>query len=531
MKRADLLELAARNLRESVLRNSLTTLGVAVGVASLVAMLSLGVGLQALADQRLNRSGIFDTVVVYSRREIPSFDRAERRALRAGSATARRLDPAARAEMAALTNVTEVYPEVRFAIEARFGEQSNFTTVAGLPLSARENDAFDQMLGSYFSSDSANEAILHADFARDLLPTPSADGGTGAQPASPTSGADPSSAANQPAASAKQSSQADQPATADPRLASLIGQTLTLRYAERVPLANATGDAASSDARTNAPSKQRLEPGLSASDGASPGQSRQDAGATQDDSGYGFSVLRREKQMRIVGIVESEPFGGVRSFARGRVFIPITVAEQLNALQTSALRDAIRADAGETIYTSLLVRVADPVYVLAVQDAIKQMGFTTWSFLDATRNLRRFFAVLDLFLGIFGSLALAVASLGIINTLVMAILERRREIGIMKALGASDRDIKQLFFAEAGAMGLAGGAAGVALGWAIGQLINFGANLWLARQDLPPEQIWATPWWLIASALAFSVLVSLAAGLYPAARAAKLDPVQALRYE
>jgi len=145
--------------------------------------------------------------------------------------------------------------------------------------------------------------------------------------------------------------------------------------------------------------------------------------------------------------------------------------------------------------------------------------------------MRIVFAIFDTFLGVFGSLALAVASLGIVNTLVMAILERRREIGIMKALGASDRDIKQIFFAEAGAMGLAGGALGVLLGWGIGRIIDFGTNIWLARQELPEQHIWLVPWWLVAAALAFSVLVSLAAGLYPAARAAKLDPVQALRYE
>jgi len=159
------------------------------------------------------------------------------------------------------------------------------------------------------------------------------------------------------------------------------------------------------------------------------------------------------------------------------------------------------------------------------------LGFSTFSLLDATQNLQRFFAVLDLFLGMFGSLALAVASLGIINTLVMAILERRREIGIMKALGASDVDVKGLFFAEAGAMGFVGGLAGVALGWGIGRVINFGTNIYLRRQELPPETIWWVPWWLVVGAIAFAILVSFLSGLYPAARAAKLDPVKALRYE
>src|SRR6202000_1083719 len=104
-----------------------------------------------------------------------------------------------------------------------------------------------------------------------------------------------------------------------------------------------------------------------------------------------------------------------------------------------------------------------------VEDAIKKLGFNTFSLQDATRSLRLVFTVFDLFLGLFGSLALAVASLGIINTLVMAILERRREIGVLKALGAADRDVRQLFFAEAGVMGLAGGVFGVLLGWGIGR--------------------------------------------------------------
>ena len=452
MKGADLIDLATRNLRESLLRNSLTTLGIAVGVASLVALLALGVGLQAMADNRLSRSGLFDTVVVFSRRDFASFDRAERRR-NPSPADSRALDDAARSTMTKLPDVVEVYPEIRFPTEVRFNDRSHFTTVAGLPLSARNNDAFDDMKGRYFSSADAEEAILQIDFARSLSESPD----------------------------------------------SLLGQELTLRYAEREPLSN------------------------------------QNSGTTQagDSAGdtWGFSVVRREKKLRIIGIVENEPYGGWRSFARGRVFIPNGLADRLDTVQVSSLRDAISSPDQKRTYMSLLVRVASPVAVKPVQDAIKQMGFTTWSVLDATRNLRRFFAVLDLFLAIFGSVALVVASLGIVNTLVMAILERRREIGIMKAIGASDRDVKRLFFAEAAVMGFAGGVLGVVMGWLLGQAINFGTGIYLQRQELPPETVWLAPWWLVLGAIGFSILVSLVSGLYPAARAAKLDPVQALRYE
>ena len=133
-------------------------------------------------------------------------------------------------------------------------------------------------------------------------------------------------------------------------------------------------------------------------------------------------------------------------------------------MQPSDLRDSMRGFSKQPSYSTISVRVKSPKQIEAVEQAIKKLGFNTFSILDATRSLRQFFAVLDLFLGIFGSLALAVASIGIVNTLVMAILERRREIGIMKAIGASDGDVKKLFFAEAGAMGVLGGVVGVAAG-------------------------------------------------------------------
>src|SRR6202453_3502834 len=154
------------------------------------------------------------------------------------------------------------------------------------------------------------------------------------------------------------------------------------------------------------------------------------------------------------------------------------------------------------------------------------MGFAVFSLLDATSSLRLVFAVFDLLLGIFGSLALVVASLGVINTLVMAILERRREIGILKALGASDRDVSRLFFIEAGAMGVLGGILGVVMGFTISRAINFGTNVYLARRDLPAISVTAIPWWMVVTAILFSIGVSMLAGLYHATRAGSIAPHQ-----
>jgi putative ABC transport system permease protein len=470
-----LSELALRNLRESLLRNSLTTIGISVGVASLVAMLSLGIGLQQLASRRLVKSGLFDTIVVSSRRELRSFGHDEERNGPAPGES-RILDEPTRVEIEHMPNVVEANPDIRFATELRFDDTPHLTTVAALPESAKSNDAFESVQGHFFSSDTAPEAILQKSLAEELLgktPKPGTDETNVAELAAP-----------------------------------LLGKELTMRYAQREEAQNSGATAA----------KNETAPSNSVG-----------AGAAEVLSGASYSVVSREQRLKIVGVVDLDP-ESMRGPTRGRVFVPLKLAESLHVMQPTDLRE-ISSSAGQAMYSSVSVRVKSPAQIRATEDAIKKMGFNTFSILDATRSLQQFFAVLDLFLGIFGSLALAVASIGIVNTLVMAILERRREIGIMKAIGASDVDVKKLFFAEAGAMGILGGFVGVALGWTIGHVINFGTNIYLKRQSLPPESFWSVPWWLVGTAIGFAFVVSLAAGLYPASRAARLDPVQALRYE
>lgn len=479
MKAGDLVELAARNLRESVLRNSLTTLGIGVGVASLVAMLSLGIGLQQLANRRLERSGLFDTIVVTSRRSLRGFDRGAS-GNGAPPAESRTLDENARLEIARLPNVLEATPDIRFVTEFHYQGKPHLAMVAGLPPSARDKDAFENIQGQLFSSDNADEAILQIQFADDLL-------GIHPEPGNPSSKLGTNTQA-------------------------LIGKEITLSYAERI-----------SPPQVSEPTDiEGKSPGLpQASLGASSGTDQQAAS---------FSVVPRERKLRIVGITDQDP-DGIRGASGALVFIPLQMVENLHVMLPSGIRNSESNFSSVPTYLSVSVRVKSPNNVGSVQEAVRKLGFNTFSILDATRDLQRFFAVLDLFLGIFGSLALTVAALGIVNTLVMAILERRREIGIMKALGASDVDVKKLFFAEAAVMGFVGGILGVALGWSIGRMINAGTNIYLRRLDLPAENLWAVPWWLVLGAIIFAVLVSMISGLYPAARAARLDPVQALRYE
>jgi putative ABC transport system permease protein len=433
-------------------------------------MLSLGIGLQKLATRHLAKSGLFDTVVVTSRRDLRGFNRNDERNT-ASAAESRTLDEPARQEIERLPDVLEAYPDIRFITELSYQDKPHLTMVSGIPDSARSNDAFTGIPGSFFSSETAPEVILQKSFALELLGKTPPPGHEDDVPVGEL---------------------------AKP----LLGQELNMRYAQRVSAPESAAD--------NTPAKS--------------------AAAAESEPDAAYSVISREQKLKIVGISDLDP-DSMRGAARARVFLPLKLAQDLRVMQPSDVRDSMRGFSKQPSYSTVSVRVKNPKNVEAVEQAVKKLGFNTFSILDATRSLRQFFAVLDLFLGIFGSLALAVASIGIVNTLVMAILERRREIGIMKAIGASDSDVKKLFFAEAGAMGLLGGVVGVMLGWAIGHVINLGTNIYLKRQALPPETFWSVPWWLVGAAIVFAFIVSLVSGLYPAARAARLDPVQALRYE
>ena len=264
MKIGDLSELAARNLRESFLRNTLTVLGIAVGIASLVAMLSLGIGLQQLIDKRLERTGLFDSVAVRPRTGQNGQGPNARGRLLNGSPVpdvpAQPLDEAARQKFAQLPNVVEVYPDFRFTADVRLQTQGHVAQVASLPPSAFSDDAFEGMQGHFFSSPQAHEIILQADMARDLADT-----------------------------------QHLQPAN-------LIGQQVVLRYAGRQPL-----PPGAANANANGDDQPQVSP---------------------DEAALGFSIVSSQIALTVVGIVDADTMpSGALGFGRSGAYLPVAVAE------------------------------------------------------------------------------------------------------------------------------------------------------------------------------------------------------------
>lgn len=189
-------------------------------------------------------------------------------------------------------------------------------------------------------------------------------------------------------------------------------------------------------------------------------------------------------------------------------------------------------------YDMVLVKAEDSLQVTPIEQEISSQGFIAYSQQTAIRSNNVIFIVIQAVLGSLGGIALLVAGFGIANAMVMAIYERTREIGLMKAVGARNRDVLFVFLAEAGGIGLIGGISGLLLALAGGGILNFIASSYIgsmmAQQgvtELAVPSVVYTPPWLIIFALLFSTVVGVASGIYPALRATRLDPIQALRYE
>jgi putative ABC transport system permease protein len=237
-----------------------------------------------------------------------------------------------------------------------------------------------------------------------------------------------------------------------------------------------------------------------------------------------------EARVAVCGVADMEGGWGLR--ARD-VILPAGVAAGLDRLGfDDPLELLARLSAGGAPgYSLAIVTIEERADHRAVRQAIEDLGHRVISFADQFAEMRRGFLVFDAIVGVLGLIALVVASLGIVNTMVMSILERTREIGILKSLGAEDGQIRLLFLIETALIGLIGSLLGLGLGWGITRIGSLVVKRIMVAQDVPPLEMFHIPFYLVLGAIAFGVGVSLAAGLYPAGRAARVDPVQALRGE
>lgn len=236
--------------------------------------------------------------------------------------------------------------------------------------------------------------------------------------------------------------------------------------------------------------------------------------------------IRRSVPLRIVGMLTE-----TRNEPDWSVYLPLEDVVALNEWITGR-----RVNRNRDGYSQVIVKVNDVKDVLNITEQINNLGYQAYTPQSFVQGINNFFIILQVIFGSVGAIALLVAAIGIANTMTMAILERTREIGLMKAVGATNRDVLSVFLGEAAGIGFIGGAGGLILGWSGAQILNVLAMSYLAGQaaqqgGLPPSVAVYTPAWLPIFALVFATLIGLLSGLYPALRAATLVPLNALKYE
>ena len=235
-------------------------------------------------------------------------------------------------------------------------------------------------------------------------------------------------------------------------------------------------------------------------------------------------LVSREVSVKIIGTLEDEDELSIS-------YIPIAYLQNLGySADYSAAKVKVQDDKLED-YTLARVKVNDEAALPEVRKRIESMGYQVDSVADTVGQIDQIFVVFELIVAGFGAIALFVAALGALNTLTVSLLERTREIGLMKSLGATSGDIYKLFLVEAIIIGMTGGIIGIFVGVGGGELTNFGINYLAGRLGGEPVDMFYSPMIFLVIILLVVFFVSVITGVYPARRAAKISALDALRYE
>jgi putative ABC transport system permease protein len=251
-------------------------------------------------------------------------------------------------------------------------------------------------------------------------------------------------------------------------------------------------------------------------------------GAPQAPPGFGAAPpqpVRRDTPLEVVGVLS--PTGTQDDYTAW-----MNVEDLLDLLEWLTGR---RPDLSSGGYQAMRVKTAAIDQVRPVQQAITALDFQATSPLSVQDEVNRGMLLLQALLGAIGLVALIVSGLGVANTMLMAAFERTREIGILKALGATESQIARLFLFEASFIGILGALVGLALGWLATQVINLLVLTYLAGSlgaaPGAPRAVLHTPGWVPLAVILLAWLVAMVAGLYPALRASHLNIARALRAE
>ena len=200
----------------------------------------------------------------------------------------------------------------------------------------------------------------------------------------------------------------------------------------------------------------------------------------------------------------------------------------LNALM---MMPELRNHVGITEYERAQVRVVSNEFLDSTEAELIEDGFRVTALSKTVEQASKIFQGVQAVLAVFGGIALVVSAIGMFNTMTVTLLERTKEIGIMRTIGASPRDIKMLFVSESVVVGFLGGLTGIFMGVALGITINVLLNFVASQFGGQSVTLFSFPLNFLAFIALFSAAVGYLTGIFPARRASTLNPLDAIRYE
>lgn len=474
MKLSDVAAHAISNLNRHKLRTALTLAGVGVGVATLTVLVSLGAGLQRMVEDQFDKAELVTRITVAPEGSIGLRARGFQPM---GGPKKKALDDDAVAELAKVPGVLAVWPQSQAFLLGDCPDlaQAFPTQTEALPTAAisPQNHVGSLVGGRYWNKneEEGNVVVAPSNLARELgLEKPE----------------------------------------------QLVGKKLGFTRLSNLARYKIERPAAA--------------PGTDGAPTTEEGRAqRSPFAAFELERGPGVKHHRPANleviEVEVLGVYDSKQFG-----LSGDTFhCPPALAKRV--AKDAGMGAMMGGQSRDGTYRSVTAKVASRKDVEEVAKAIRALGFDTLTVDDILKGISYFFIVIDLMLSFFGGIGLVVSFFGIANTMVMAVLERTREIGVLKALGARDRDVRRVFVTEAASIGIVGGALGVAAGWFVGFCLNALATYILKDQLGREVAVFYVPVKLALAAISISGLVATLAGLYPAIRASRLDPVVSLRAE
>ncbi|MGG1659282.1 ABC transporter permease [Brevibacillus sp. NRS-1366] len=484
MKIIDSFRIVWRNLWRMKLRTALTSVGVMIGTAAIVAMIALSLGLKESAVKSLENFGNLTEMDVEPMYYIPEEDRMipddERK----------KLNMEAVQELKTIPGIQAVMPMKRLYEQAKLkvGRREGYVELIGVDVNeSAEYRKNDVEKGNYLTG-SPQEIVVAYDVPREMRDVEK----------------EKRDARRQNAASNRPGGMSQMPPDMGGQ-----GQAAAFNLVDKAATIVLTRE-------------YRID----------------------DEPKY----EKKEVRVRVVGqLRQSEN----RRYSSA-VYAPLSVVKELNDWvnrsrgdensQGSTRRTREEAKKDTFQFDQMTVKVESREMVESVVKALKEKGYEVWSPARELETINKFFFVIQMVLGGIAAISLLVATIGIVNTMIMSILERTKEIGIMKVIGATVLNIRWLFLMESGFIGLIGGLAGLGMAWGAVELVNYfgasgglldGLNMGYGRggAEAEPSKLAVIPGWLALFAIGFSFVIGLLAGIFPAIRASRLSALQAIRTE